>query len=283
MSPEHTCNVPARVLGWEDEGMARIELLATVDGMQMGQKAVAGPRRVAMGRQPLDFAALRKQGLRTGGVVLLRKAAVEDDGRITAKSIETLVGREKDGLALMLHGAAASILPPPPGTQMVAECLLALASEAVTFKKVRDVAETVKPALERACQFGRGGLILTGEDREGDAVEVMVGGEAELRPEEIADMFVSAVPPEIAHQASRSRKPWRLVAFFRGEVDPDRSSKVSAQRMNLDYGTSDEPLWNRTNAVLRAYVDSWLVCDVTPDIETVRPGTRLLLDILDGK
>jgi len=282
MTPEHTCNVPARVLGWEDGGMAKVEILATVKGFQMGQQAVAGPRPAGPGRQAVDFGVLRKQGLRTGGVVLLRKAVPEEDGSIIARSIETLVGRERDGLAMMLHGAAASIMPPPPGTQMVAECMVALASEAVECKDIVEGVEAARSAVARACQFGRSGLIFTGEDSDGDALEVVVGGDAELRPEEVLDLFIALCPHEISRQALRSKKPWRLVPFFRGEVDPDRSSKVSAQRMNLEYGTTDEPMWNRTNAVLRAYVDSWLVCDLSPDVETPGMKTRLLLDILDG-
>lgn len=283
-SSEFTRNVPVRVLGWEHDevGGARVELLAAVGSMQIGTEAKATIRQVVIGRQPLDFSHLKKGGLRVGGIVLLRKVVEEADGAVSAKSVETLLHRESDGLAIVLHSAAASIVAPPPGTAMVNECIVAMTGSAAAVTACDEGLMRVKASLTQACQFGRAGLIFTGEDRDGSAAEVIIGGDEVRTPEEILELFSDQCPREVAMMARKARLPWRMVPFFRGEVDPDRSSRISAQRANFDYGVPDELLWTGTNAVLRAYAETWLVCDVTPGTEVQGHVSAVLLDLIES-
>jgi len=276
---EVTLNAIAKLVGWADEGGGKIELMADVGKHRLGQRFTVHVRQVAMGRQPANFDHLKKTGLRTGGMVLLRKIHDEGEGAISCKSVETVIDRDTSGLPYVVHDAAVHILPPPTGTAMVKECIVAFAAEAIRTKAVSEALVKVKPALEQACQFGKGGLILTGEDRDGDVNEVIVGGVETADAETVLSDFIDACPKEIIQSVRKSRKPWIMAAFFRGEVDIDRSSRLSAQRANLDYGNFDEPSWTKANVVLRAFADSWLVCDASPAIEKSGEKPQLLIDL----
>lgn len=275
-------NIPVRVVGWDDGGGAKVEVLSNVPPFVLGTSMRASLRPVPIGRPPVDFTFLKKQGLRTGGIVLLRKAADEGDGVVSAKSVETLLRRESDGLAYVLHGAAVSILPPPPGTAMVNETLVAMLHETVKAKAPTSDLASMKHSLTQACLFGRAGVIFTGEDSDGEALEVVVGGDASRTADELIEEFVLKCPTDIMRMARTSKKSWYLVPFFRGEVDPDRSSRFSAQKVNFDYGTPEEPLWTKTNGVMRSFSESWLVSDGTPIVDKPGLQTSILLDLIEG-
>lgn len=280
-APEPTRNIPARLVGWEQEGGARVELLADTGTLTLGSVAKASLRPTALGRPGVDFDFLRKKGLRTGGIVLLRRVSDEGDGSLSAKSVETVVNRESDGLAYVLHDAAACILPPAAGTSMVAECMIAMAGDAVATRSPAEGIARMTTALDQACQFGIGGLAFTGEGRDGSVLEVVVGGDTARSSGELAEEFIARCPRDVLQEARKSKGSWYLVPFFRAEFDPDRSSRMSAQYANLDYGTPDEPLWTGTNAVLRAFADSWLVGDASVVAEVPGQSAMILLDLLD--
>lgn len=279
LDPVH--NAIVRLTGWDGETGGKGDLVHDMGALRAGQAVKASVRAVTLGRQPNDFSHLRKAGLRTGGFVLMRKAVAEADGTVSARSVESLLDRESDGLASVLHGAAACILPSPAGTAMVDACLIALAHDAVTVTTVESAAAQVASALELACTFGSAGLILTGTDPDGNAVEVAVGGDRRAPRDEITERFMRECPSSAIAEAERSGYAWWLVPFFHGEVDIDRSSKVSAQRANHDYGSPDEPLWSMTNAFMRTFSQDWLVADVSPVVEGPSSATGLLLDLLE--
>jgi len=280
-SADPSYNLLARLTGWDGDGGGKVELLEDFSGLRVGQTARASVRTVTIGRQPIDFSHLRKAGLRTGGFVLMRKALVEDDGHVSCRSVESLLDRETDGLASVVHGAAACILPPPPGTAMVDQSLIALARDAVPVTTVQEALAKASTALNLACTFGMGGIILTGSDEAGDAVEVMVGGDIRATGTEAAERFLSECPASALSAAETSSFAWWIVPFFKAEVDIDRSSKVSAQRANHDYGSQEEPLWSRTNAFMRTFSQSWLVADLSPSVEGPCPLTGVLVDLIE--
>lgn len=274
-------NLPVRVLGWDGDAGAKVELLEDVAGFRAGSVLRASVRTVSLGRQPNDFSHLKKAGLRTGGFVLMRKVAHESDGSISARSIETLLDRETDGLASVLHGAAVCIMPSPAGTAMVNECLVALANDAAMITSVEEALAKVASATELACTFGRAGMMLTGTDGAGDAVEVMVGTDRRTSAADLAERFLKECPTGALSAAEVSPHAWWLVPIFRAEVDIDRSSKLSAQRANHDYGSPEQPLWSVTNAFMRTFAQDWLLADASPVAEGPSPVTGVLIDLIE--
>src|SRR5690606_6251989 len=88
-------------------------------GVRQGEIYVAKTRFVPFNVKPTNFASLKKFGLRIGGIVLLRRAEVVEDGTLAVKTVETIVARESDSFPILLNDAAVCILPPREGTKMV--------------------------------------------------------------------------------------------------------------------------------------------------------------------
>lgn len=281
-TPVHGDNAVARVLGWEDEGRARVEFLNEAPGFSLGAVAVASVRPNQAGRRVIDFDYLRKAGLRTGGLVLLRKPVKDVDSGVTAKEIETLVPRRDSGIAVIKRSAAVCILPPPyPDTQIVTECLIAFLEESVAASEAfaRDPTRLVH-AMGSAGIFGQVGAFLTGEDRFGEIVELVLSADPDVEAGKFAEEFRASIPKEIAVECRRAKNPWQIVPFARIDVDMERSGKISAQRLNFDYGDADSPLWTPTDAVLRTFAGSWLAVDVSSS-ETPPLPPRLLMEIAE--
>lgn len=278
-SSDISLNVAAKVVGWSDEGGAKIELLVDVDGHKIGERFEAFVRKVSLGRQPSNFAHLRKIGLRTGGYVLLRKAVFEQNGTMSCKSVDSVIDRTDRSIPFIIRDAAVHILPPPTGSAMVKECLVAFPSPVRTKVSLPQALASVRESLSQACEFGRAGLLLTVEDRDGDIIEVRIGGDEELDADEIIAIFKQECPPEIASEIKKAKTKSTIAPYFVGEVDIDRSSRLSAQRANLAYGDLNAPSWSRVNVVMRALGDSWLVCDASPLAEKVGDAPGLLIDV----
>jgi len=271
-------NVPAIVRGWEKEGRARVELLAPAEGLPMGSEITVGVRAEVKGRTPHDFALLNKQGLRVGGIVLLRRLR-QDEGGMTARAAEILVMRESDGAGFVIQDAASCILPPPPGTAMVNEGIVAMLSSAVAARSLTEGVAKVLPSLDQPIVFGLPGLAFIGKTRSGDPVEVIVGGDVPMQGNDLIARMLRECPKDVIKESrtsGTSREPWRLVPFFRAPIDPDRSSKMSAQAANLAYGSADEPRWTTGNVVLRAISNRWHICDASPADEPSGPAMALV-------
>lgn len=272
-------NVPAIVRGWEKEGRAKVELLAPAEGLPMGSEITVGIRTEAKGRVPHDFTLLNKQGLRVGGIVLLRRLRQDSDA-MTARAAEILIMRESDGAGFVIQDAASCILPPPPGTAMVNEGLVAMLSSAVVARTLTEGVAKVLPALDQPIVFGLPGLAFIGTARNGDHIEVIVGGDIQLEAKDLIARMLRECPKDIIKESrtssSTTRQPWHLVPFFRAPIDPDRSSKMSAQAANLSYGTADAPKWTTGHVVLRAIANRWHICDASPADEPSGPAASLV-------
>lgn len=274
-------NVVARFIGLDAEGRGKVEILADVLGLKLGEELVATVRPGPYGAKPLDYNGLRKFGLRKGGLVLMRKAKQEEDGTLSSKTVEIVIASNADGYPALLHDAAVCILPPPEEESMlVSECLVALAASSISIKSVNSGLVQLHAAIEQACLFGKAGIILTGEDAEGDVSELIVGGLVKTTPDALVTDFIKQCPKAVIQDVKDSKKPWKMTAFFRGDVDPERTSKISAQRNNYDYGNGVELSWTKANIVLRAIPGKWLVCDATPTYDLSRNAAGLLLDVL---
>jgi hypothetical protein len=270
-------NVAAVIKGWVEEGKARVQLLAPMEGHPIGSELVVGVRIERKARPPADFSVLRKMGLRVGGIVLLRRLR-EDNGAVTARSAEILTMRESDGPAFVIHDAATCILPPPPGTAMVKEALVAMLAQGIPSRTLTEGIAKVLPELDQPIVFGHPGLAYVGRTKTGEALEVIVGGDEPSSANDLIARMLRECPSEIiklSRTTGTDREPWRLIPFFRAPIDPDRSSKLSAQAINLGYGDVSAPKWTVGNVVLRLIADRWHVCDASP-AEEPTTATRLV-------
>jgi hypothetical protein len=275
-------NVIARVIKWDADGSAKVEILADAPGVSEGQVFLAKIRTVAFGFQPGDFLSLKKYGLRIGGIVLLRKVDVAEDGVLLARSVETIVARETDSFAVLLNDAAVCILPPKEGTKMVDRAIIVIGlNNSETNDPIGDFKKNQLGDLEKASQFGNVGIVLTGEDADGEVCETMIGGDKQRSASEILALFEETVPSAMIDEASYSNGPWRIAPYFEISIDPDRSSKLSAQRLNIAYGEGDELSWTRSNVVLRALGHSWLLCDASAGEDVIKQEAGLLLDVFE--
>src|SRR5690606_7926782 len=75
-------NVLGRVVKWEADGAAKVEVLADAPGVRQGEIYFAKTRFDTFNVKPTNFATLKKFGLRIGGIVLLRRAEVVEDGTL---------------------------------------------------------------------------------------------------------------------------------------------------------------------------------------------------------
>jgi hypothetical protein len=259
-------NVPAIVRGWEKEGRARVELLAPAEGLPIGSEFVVGLRPDPKHRTPIDFAFLNKQGLRVGGIVLLRRLRASEEG-MSARAIEILKLKESDGASFVIQDAASCILPPLPGTAMVSEALVTMLSSAISARTLTEAIAKMVGNLDQPSLFGLPGLAYHGRTKAGEAVEVIVGGDAPMKGDELIARLLRECPKDVIKESRTSgtnREPWRLVPFFRAPIDPDRSSRMSALAANLAYGSAATPCWTPGIVVLRTISDHWSICDATP-------------------
>lgn len=277
-------NAPARIKGWVPGGGATVELLAKCGMIEMGTLIPVTLRPNPRG-SVYDFDYHRKKSaLRTGGIVLLRRIRIEDNGGISIKSLDVLMESDKVGPAYVVQGAAVSLLPPPPGSKSayVEQAIIAMLDERIEIKSVKDGAARIRNGLEQAAVFGKPGLILTGELKNGNVAESVLGAEVELSIDEVISSLEHNVDPELAAEVKSSKHKWHLVPFFRADVDPDMT-KISAQRLNIDYGNGDDEFgWTRSNVVLRAYGTEWIIIDTAVISDTEDTDADLLIDIIEA-
>lgn len=287
--PAHTSfNVPAKITGWHEETGAKVELLVGIPGtaVKAGQEFVATLRHdpKKLDSRQLSFLTYKKRGLRTGGVVLLRKMTVDDASHISAKELEVLVESPRYGLFYLSPNAAVSILPPPPNSRVSKTGYVALLEQAIRVTDLDKALEDVQTALDLARSFGQPGLILTGEEPDGSAGEFVVTREGRVTSESLCNSLreSSALDEKLVKHINKGDTPWFLVPFFQADIDPDRESKISAQRENFQYGDEDEPTWTVCNCLLRTPgADAgWLINDTTPIVDDIL-SPDMLLTILE--
>jgi hypothetical protein len=274
-------DVPATIRGWESDGKAKVELLTKSEGAALGQVLVVGVRPDAKGRTASDFSFHNKQGLRLGGTVLMRKLRVDEAGA-TCRSIEPITMRDSEGATFVMQDAAVYVFRPPPGTAMVKECLVAMLGDAVSARTLSEGCTNIFSQLDAPAVFGSPGLAYFGADKAGNTIDVVIGGESGtmLTPDQMVSAMIKQCPKEVikdSRTSGTSRPPWKLSPFFRVAVDPDRSSKLSAQALNLAYGTFEDPRWTRGIAVLRTIGNQWHLSDASPLDPSTQPSNLAAL------
>lgn len=289
-------NVPARVKGWiDDVGGVTVELLSRFGHLDIGATLKVTMRRRETDRNLApDFKFHRKKNnLRVGGVVFLRRLQLEAEGEATVIEAEVLLERAEDGPPFIHQGAHVYLYPPSkPGSMMLSDILVAMTRDKITFTKSDDAIEKLPTALEQAAAFGTPGVILVGLGTDGKefwSVEDTIGGE-EAFP---IEAYVRATARKIAEEAlpaiRKTKEPWHLVPFFKAGVDEDmnRAGKIAAQRDKLKSkyeidvgGGIMQKRWTPSNVVMRPNLQTWLVCEAAFIDESADNDPREMYDIL---
>jgi hypothetical protein len=283
-------NVPARVKGWAPEGGASLEFLSRVGIHDIGTIMTVTLRPNPRG-SVFDFDYHKKKSaLRTGGIVLLRRLRLGDEGTATIRSLDVLMENDKYGTPYVVQGAAVSLLPPPnPGrSDMVEEAVIAMVKDGIRISSIKDGVKRIRTGLEQAAVFGKPGIILTGELKDGEVAEIVIGGEPDLTIDDIIHSLEYGIDKEIMTDVRTAKSRWHLVPFFKADVDPDKT-KISAQRKNftpadgesVGYGDGEVYGWTRSNCVLKAYGTEWIVIDTAVISDTEDTEAGLLIDIIE--
>jgi hypothetical protein len=266
-------NAPATVVGWAKDGGARVEFLSSTPHVPLGSTLTVHVRPDPRSKFPIDFSYLQKQGLRTGGVVLLRRL-LKADGEWTVRYVEPVVNREAHGRIFVMQGAGACILPAPAGKMVVDHCLVAPFRDSFPVRTLSEGMAKVSTALDQPCLFGEPGLLFTGRMRDGSLAEFSIGGEGPAKPMDLLSRLVAECPKDIIEEARTTgtkRTPWRLVPFFKAPIPPERKSRMSAIATNHPYGSLERPQWTTANVVMAVYDGRWHAADATPTDDTAEP------------
>lgn len=279
-----TFNIVAKLVSWGRDGIAKVEPLMDIDGVEMAPEIQARVAEDHKRRQLIDFSFRRKQGLRVGGAVMLRKSTIDPDLGIVCKEVDIMRTTEKEGVCVVKRHAAAFIHAPESSTSRVPSFVsVAVLSEAKRIKTLRDCISSAVRMVEDNAIFGIPTLFLTSENRDGNVEELTIEFEKRAyAAEEIEAAVTAAIDTGTLSMIKKSKTGWWLVPTFKAEIEPEahRQGKLNAQYANIDYGPADEPMWTKTNAVLRGSFNDFFIADVSPTIEPADSKTSLLVDLL---
>jgi hypothetical protein len=295
-------NVPAKVKRWLDEetGGVTVELLSKFGDLDIGTVLDVTVRRRETDRNlAADFQFHRKKNnLRLGGVVFLRRLQIEAEGKATVIEAEVLLEREDDGPPFIFQNAHVYLYPPSMEKSMyVSELLVAMTSETISFTKKDDALTRLPTALQQAAAFGIPGVMLVGLATDGKefwSVEDTIGGDEAFPIEAFLRAAAMKIDEEALPAIRKTKEAWHLVPFFKALVDEDmnRRGKISAQRDKLKAkyevdvgGGAIQKRWTPSNVVMRPNLETWLVCEAAFIDETADNEPKEMYDILmdDGQ
>lgn len=282
-APQTSFNIVAKLVSWGRDGVARVEPLSDVPGVTLPLEVHTRVAEDHKRLQLIDFAFRRKQGLRVGGAVLLWRSVIEPDGTIICREVHVMRESEKDGPCVVKRNAAVFIhAPETPTSRMPKRATVAVAAEAKRVKSLDACIIEAKMMVENMAIFGKPRLILTAS-QSGDIEELPITiEEGSYTPEAVESAVRAGIDADSLKMITKSRTGWWLVPTFTTELEPEphRQGKIAAQYANIDYGTADEPMWTRTNAVLRGSFSEFFLADVSPTTEPAGNAPALLLDLL---
>ncbi len=281
----HTAfNVPAKIVGWHEDGGAKIEILVSIPELDIsaGQEFAASIRYdpKKLDRNQLNFDSYRKKGLLTGGLVLLSKMTLDAPGVVSAKELEVLIDKPRFAQYYLSPDAAISVCPFPENSMRATESYVAMMEYAVVVRNLEGALAEVEGALDLARSFGQPGLILTGEEPDGSAGEFVVTPKGHVSAQSICNSLLDTkdlTPELIAHIESKSTPTWFLVPFVKAKLDVDRAGRISSLRHNVDFGDNPKELsWKIVNCIFRNAANSWTLGDATPMTDVFSEPSMLL-------
>lgn len=278
-----TYNIVAKLVGWGQDGVANVQVLTSVPGAPAGSEMQA---RVAEDRRRLkmkDFAFWKSKGLRVSGVVLLRWSVIDPDLGIVCKEMDVMRRTEKEGPCIVKQHSAVYIHAPEiAGSYTVKHATIAVLGDAKKVKTVDECVTFAKRMIEDTSILGRASLLLTVADASGRIEELPINVPEKADAEAVEKAVRSGIDPESADLMAKSADGWWLVPMFDAELetDPYIQGKHNAQYVKIKYGSLDEPLFTRTNVVLRGEFSDFIIADVSPTAEPQDNEPRLLVDLL---
>lgn len=281
----HYVNIVGKLAGWGRDGVSRVEVTADVPGLPLGSIIDARVAEDVRRKHPIDFAFRKKEGLRVGGTVLLRRCRIEGS-EVVCKEVDMLAGSQRDGPCVTMRDSAVFLHKPDGRSLAPSGVTIAPLPMARQVSSLDDATECAVAMVEDVRIFGSPSLLFTGLDDEGAVFELPVplpGGQDEGF--DVAAAMRAAVDADSRRLMTEVDDRWWLVAGFFGEIDPDpnRRSKFAALYANSAYGEPDEALWSRANAVIRGFGQEWFVADATPIEEPTDVDPRLLYDLLANR
>lgn len=278
-----TYNIVAKLISWGQDGVATVEVLTDVPGVAFGAEMKA---RVAEDRKRLklkDFAFWKSKGLRVTGAVLLRNAVIDPELGIVCREVYVMRDNQKDGPCIVKRHSAVYIhAPSSQSTMVVTHATVAVLSDAKRVKTVDECANLAKRMIEDTAILGETSLLLTVADPSGRIEELPIKIPQGADGDAVAAAVRSGIDPDSAKMMAKSKAGWWLVPMFTAalETDPYLRGKANAQYANISYGPADEPMWTRTNAVLRGVFSDFILADVSPTVEPADNEPQLLVDLL---
>ncbi|MCS4089847.1 hypothetical protein [Rhizobium sp. BK176] len=282
-TPTTTYNIVAKLVGWGAQGVANVQVLTSVPGAPAGTEIQA---RVAEDRKRLkmkDFKFWKDKGLRVGGVVLLRWSVIDPELGIVCKEMDMMRKNEKDGPCLVKPNSAVYLhAPETVGSYTVSHATIAVVGDAKKVKKVDQCVTFAKRMIEDTSILGKASLLLTVADASGRIEELPINIPEKADADAVEKAVRSGIDPESAKLMATSPDGWWLVPMFDAELetDPYIQGKHNAQYVKIKYGPFDEPMFTRTNVVLRGSFSDFIIADVSPASEPQDIEPRLLVDLL---
>jgi hypothetical protein len=282
-SPTTTYNIVAKLVGWGEKGVANVQVLTSVPGAPAGTEIQA---RVAEDRRRLkmkDFAFWKSKGLRISGVVLLRWAVIDEELGIVCKEMDVMRRTEKEGPCIVKpHSAVYIHAPETAGSLTVRHATIAVVGDAKKVRKVDECVTFAKRMIEDTSILGKASLLLTVADASGRIEELPISIPQGADATAVEKAVRSGIDAESAKLMATSPDGWWLVPMFDAELETDQfiQGKHNAQYVKIKYGPLDEPMFTRTNVVLRGEFSDFIIADVSPASEPQDNEPRLLVDLL---
>jgi hypothetical protein len=278
-----TYNIVAKLISWGHDGVAVVEVLTDVPGAPFGTEMNAqvpdDHRRLKM----KDFAFWKSKGLRVTGAVLLRKAVIDPELGIVCKEIDVMRSTQKDGPCIVKRRCAVYIhAPAAASSAVVKSATIAVLGDAKRVKTIDECVSYAKRMVEDTSILGETSLLLTIADGDGRIEELPINIAAASDAMAVEAAVRAGIDVDSAKMMAKSKSGWWLVPTFTAdlETDPFIQGKHNAQYAQISYGPPDEPLWTRTNAVLRGIFSDFIIADVSPTAEPADHEPQLLVDLL---
>lgn len=255
-------NVPAVVVAWEDEGL-KVRLIEPLGSLACETEVSARPAVPRRGES--DVAIQKKRhGLRLGGVVVLLKA-VETDAGVEWRGIDTLKEKADVTGIRVFRRTPVTVFPPRGNTALVDRAAILLAASAVSFESITGSLKAIEFAVEEGCLYGRCGLLIRGPDKKGNILHHFVPPMDERSAALVMRTLMRQRLENILRHARNGRGSWKAIPYVELPTDPLRSSRMSADSLNLPYSLPDGgPGMKLCTATIRHSSDDWMLSDATP-------------------
>ncbi|MGU3560154.1 hypothetical protein [Methylobacterium radiotolerans] len=257
-----TANVPAVVVGWEEDGL-RVRLIEPFGKFDVDAEVSARPAVARRGDSDVTIQK-KRQGLRLGGVVVLLKASEGENG-LEWRGLDTLKEKADQSEVRVFRRTPVTIFPPAEKQLLVDRAAILLVSSAVSFQSITASIKAIEYAVEEGCLYGRCGLLIRGPDKKGRIHHHFVPPLEERNAAVVMRTLMRQRLGDMLRHARDGRGSWKAIPYVEMATDRLHSSRMSADRINLPYPLPDgSPGFKLCTAAIRYSSDDWTLSDATP-------------------